>query len=82
LNQPSISRALKFAIFAAAIAIVQGCAARQPSPSKPAPAAAAVPSAKPTPTGAPLGTHAPFAITAGLDGNLWFTEYQATASDG
>ncbi len=37
---------------------------------------AATPSAQPTPTGAPLGTHAPYAITAGLDGNLWFTEYQ------
>ena len=62
--------------FAAAIVIVQGCAARQPSPSKPGPAATAVPSVTPTPTGAALGTHAPFAITAGLDGNLWFTEYQ------
>ena len=35
-----------------------------------------VPSATPTPTGAPVGTHSPFAITAGLDGNLWFTEFQ------
>ena len=55
-----LDRALKFTIVAAAIAIVQGCAAQQPSPSKPAPGgAAAVPSATPTPTGAPLGTHAP-----------------------
>ncbi len=38
--------------------------------------AASVPSAQPTPTGAAISTHAPYAITSGLDGNLWFTEYQ------
>jgi streptogramin lyase len=80
LSRLSIIRALTFAFFVAAIFIVQGCGARQPSPSKPGPAAAAtVPSAQPTPTGTPLGTHAPYAITAGLDGNLWFTEYQGDA---
>ena len=62
------------AAFIAAIATVQGCSTQ--APSAPATVAAAIPNAKPTPTGAPLGTHAPYAITAGLDGNLWFTEYQ------
>ena len=78
MSRLSISRALTFAVFAAALAIVQGCSTQKPSPSKPA-VAAAVPSAQPTPTGMPLGTHAPYAIAAGLDGNLWFTEYQGDA---
>ena len=79
MSYRSIRRALALAslgaISAAAIATVQGCATRQAS-TRGAPVAQAAPSAKPTPTGAPLGTHAPYTITAGLDGNLWFTEYQ------
>jgi virginiamycin B lyase len=65
------------AVVIAAGAIVQGCATRHTAPSKQAPIVAkAVPSATPTPTGAPIGNRSPFAITAGLDGNLWFTEFQ------
>jgi len=79
LSQLSIRRALALVsqsiVFAIAIAIVQGCATRQPS-THGTTVAAATPSAKPTPSGEPLGTHAPYSITAGLDGNLWFTEYQ------
>ena len=53
-----LDRALKVTIVAAAIAIVQGCAAQQPSPSKPAPGvAAAAPSATPTPSGAALDVY-------------------------
>ncbi len=77
MSSRPISRALALTIFTAAFAIVQGCGTRRTAPSKQAPAvAAATPSAKPTPTGAPVGTHAPYAITVGLDGNLWFTEFQ------
>src|SRR5208282_3988643 len=75
LRRHWISRALTFALVVTilvTIATVQGCSTQQPSNG----AVAAVPSAQPSPKGAPLGSHAPYAITAGLDGNLWFTEYQ------
>ena len=76
MNCRSISRALTLTILAAAIAIVDGCATRQKAPTLPPLVVKAVPSAQPTATGAAVGTHSPFAITAGLDGNLWFTEFQ------
>ena len=76
LNCRSISRALTLTILAATIAILDGCATRQKAPTLPPLVVKAVPSAQPTATGAAVGTHSPFAITTGLDGNLWFTEFQ------
>jgi len=58
--------------FAACASIKTTTPARKP----PVVVTQATPSAQPTATGAPISTHAPYAITAGLDGNLWFTEYQ------
>ncbi|HVN63534.1 MAG TPA: hypothetical protein VMT58_02770, partial [Candidatus Binataceae bacterium] len=52
----------------AALAAVSGCSSQNPAPE--ASKAATVAKAP------PLGAHAPYAITAGLDGDLWFTEYQ------
>src|SRR6266851_8379176 len=75
-----MTRTAALSIFVIALAGLTACASRKSAP--PAPSAQngvvvrPVPSAQPTATGAPLSTHAPYAITAGLDGNLWFTEYQ------
>src|SRR6266566_8956281 len=78
-------RAATLLVLAIAIALIgfAACASIKtttPARKPPVVVTQATPSAQPTATGAPISTHAPYAITAGLDGNLWFTEYQATAS--
>src|SRR5437899_12093366 len=74
-------RAATLLVLAIAIALIgfAACASIKtttPAQKPPVVVTQATPSAQPTATGAPISTHAPYAITAGLDGNLWFTEYQ------
>ena len=76
LNCRSISRALTLTILAASDCDPGWMRDATESADAAAAGRQGGSSAQPTATGAAVGTHSPFAITTGLDGNLWFTEFQ------
>ena len=83
----AVSRALTLLVATMAVAAMAGCAAHNQSPLPPAsnppnqvvtaPPSVPLPAAPALPPPQTSVEPAPFAIAAGPDGNLWFTEFRA-----